>query len=288
MPTWDLFISHASEDKDLLVRPLAERLRNLGLAVAYDEFTFRLGDSLVESIDRGIANSRAGVVVLSDHFFVKPWPQHEKNGLVNRLVQESGYDLIPVWHGVNRDAVARFSPTLADRIALNTATQTVDEIALRIAEHVRPDIFRALARRLAFERAKATATVEMIPLDELKPGPLRHDSLPTSYVTRLRLIVGVFEPINGITLDELLDLYRRDLYPDIELKVWERMAATYLETCRGLDPSDERRAAVYQALLALSLSYAGGAEAISKLDHEVARALLGSLAWRPPWEPSAE
>jgi hypothetical protein len=55
----------ATEDKDALVRPLAEVLRERGLAVWYDEFELRLGDSLRRKIDAGPARSRFGVAVLS-------------------------------------------------------------------------------------------------------------------------------------------------------------------------------------------------------------------------------
>jgi hypothetical protein len=54
----DFFISHASEDKDGLVRELAEALRTKGARVWYDEFTLRIGDSLRRNIDQGLANSR--------------------------------------------------------------------------------------------------------------------------------------------------------------------------------------------------------------------------------------
>jgi len=50
----DLFICHASEDKNEVARPLAEALRTKGLKVWYDEFTLTLGDSLDESIDNGL------------------------------------------------------------------------------------------------------------------------------------------------------------------------------------------------------------------------------------------
>ena len=78
---YDAFISHASEDKDL-VRPLATILREMGFAIWYDEFELRVGDSLRRSIDRGLAGSRVGVVVLSPAFFAKNWPQYELDGLV--------------------------------------------------------------------------------------------------------------------------------------------------------------------------------------------------------------
>lgn len=70
---YDVFISHASEDKDEVVRPLAHALKESGLSVWFDEFELRIGDSLRRKIDRGLANSRFGVIVLSRSFFEKGW-----------------------------------------------------------------------------------------------------------------------------------------------------------------------------------------------------------------------
>ena len=69
--SWDLFICHATEDKEPFVKELAEALRAEGLRVWYDEFTLGLGDSIRRSIDHGLASSSYGVVVLSPHFFAK-------------------------------------------------------------------------------------------------------------------------------------------------------------------------------------------------------------------------
>lgn len=62
---FDVFISHAAEDKDAVVRPLALSLQQRGLSVWYDEFELRVGDSLRRKIDSGIARSRFGIVVSS-------------------------------------------------------------------------------------------------------------------------------------------------------------------------------------------------------------------------------
>lgn len=68
---YDVFISHASEDKDAVVRPLAISLQQKGLKVWFDEFELRIGDSLRQKIDKGLANSRFGIVVLSKNFIKK-------------------------------------------------------------------------------------------------------------------------------------------------------------------------------------------------------------------------
>ena len=63
--SWDVFISHAHEDKTSLAAPLATELQTRNLRVWYDEFTLKVGDSLRRSIDRGLARSRFGIVILS-------------------------------------------------------------------------------------------------------------------------------------------------------------------------------------------------------------------------------
>lgn len=65
---FDVFISHASEDKAPFVRNLAAELARLGLSVWYDESTLKLGDRLREKIDEGLASCSYGVVVLSHSF----------------------------------------------------------------------------------------------------------------------------------------------------------------------------------------------------------------------------
>ena len=93
---FDVFISHTSEDKVEVVRPLATALREAGLSVWYDEFELRIGDSLRRKIDKGLANSRFGVVVFSRAFFGRGWPEYELDGLVTRTVSGEQI-LLPIW-----------------------------------------------------------------------------------------------------------------------------------------------------------------------------------------------
>jgi hypothetical protein len=111
---YDVFISHATEDKDSVVRPLAYALQERGFAVWYDEFELKIGDSLRRKIDEGIARSRFGIVVLSHAFFAKSWPQYELDGLVTMAV--TGRQVIlPLWHHISKDEVIQQSPSLASR-----------------------------------------------------------------------------------------------------------------------------------------------------------------------------
>lgn len=117
--SWDAFVSHASEDKEPFVRPLADALRARDLRIWYDDFTLTVGDSLRRSIDRGLAHSRFGVVVLSPTFFEKEWPQKELDGLVAREV-DGRKVILPVWHGIGAEGIRQFAPMLADRVAISS------------------------------------------------------------------------------------------------------------------------------------------------------------------------
>ena len=132
---YDVFISHASEDKDEVVRPLAQALRDGGLSVWYDEFELKIGDSLRQSIDTGISASRFGIVVLSKAFFDKGWPNYELDGLVTMAVNGE-QTLLPIWHNITKDAVVSYSASLADKVARNTTSHTVEDIAAEILDVV--------------------------------------------------------------------------------------------------------------------------------------------------------
>ena len=116
----DIFISHASEDKEDVARPLAEKLREAGFTVWLDEAELTLGDRLLDRIDEEIANCRFGVVVLSPHFFDKRWPRRELAGLAAREDAEDRKMILPVWHRVTHDGIAKHSPLLAGVLGIST------------------------------------------------------------------------------------------------------------------------------------------------------------------------
>ncbi|GAB2791530.1 toll/interleukin-1 receptor domain-containing protein [Dyella kyungheensis] len=133
---WDVFVSHASEDKEPFVRALVSALNDQGLQVWYDEHSLRIGDSLRRSIDKGLAHSKFGVVVVSAAFLSKQWPQRELDGLVAR--EDDGSRIIlPVWHNISAAEVRKASPTLADRLAISSG-RGVDEVVKELMRVLRP------------------------------------------------------------------------------------------------------------------------------------------------------
>jgi hypothetical protein len=136
---WDLFICHASEDKEHFVDPLARRLKQEGYKVWYDKFALKPGDSLRRSIDKGISESKYGLVVLSHKFFQKEWPQKELDSLISL---ETGDDrkIIPVWLDVNSEDIKKHSPLLADKCAI-TAEYGIDGVIQEIKKVIKPERF---------------------------------------------------------------------------------------------------------------------------------------------------
>jgi len=134
----DLFVSHASEDKESFVRPLVDALRSADVTVWFDEYELVLGDRLREKIDDGLRNSRHGLVVLSHNFFRKPWPKSELDGLFSLMDRDRR--IMPIWHGLTVDEVRTYSPTLAGLVSAKSS-EGIDKIVR--------DVTKALGRASA-------------------------------------------------------------------------------------------------------------------------------------------
>lgn len=130
------FISHASEDKDSFVRPLARELQGYGLDIWFDEFELEVGDSLRETIDQGLTTSTYGIVVLSKSFFSKNWTKYELNGLLAKEIDGKKV-ILPVWHGVTREEILEYSPYLADKLALSTYDMGIKQIAEKLYDAIK-------------------------------------------------------------------------------------------------------------------------------------------------------
>ena len=134
--TRDIFISHASEDKDEIARPLAQALLGRGVSVWFDEYELTLGDRLRQKIEEGLKSSRFGVVIMSHNFFAKRWPQLELDGLF--ALETDSKRILPVWHGIGGEDLRRYAPILSERLAVSTAEGL--EVVVR-------KILRALGRQ---------------------------------------------------------------------------------------------------------------------------------------------
>lgn len=127
---YDVFVSHAWEDKASFVDEFVEALQDKGLHVWYDKTQMKWGDSMRQKIDDGLRKSKFGVVVLSPNYIAegKYWTKAELNGLF-QLESINGKMLLPIWHNLTKKQVIQFSPIIANKLAMNTASMTAEEIA---------------------------------------------------------------------------------------------------------------------------------------------------------------
>ena len=126
---YDVFISHATEDKATFVDEFVRILKDVHhLKVWYDKDVLQWGDSIRARIDEGLRKSKVGVVVLSRHYMKKYWTSYEYEGLINRESM-GGKIVLPIWHDITKAEVMAYSPTLAGKMAMLTAIMAPGEIA---------------------------------------------------------------------------------------------------------------------------------------------------------------
>jgi hypothetical protein len=133
---YDVFICHASEDKEALARPLYNALKAEGLSVWFDEVVLEIGDSLRRKIDDDLARCRFGVVILSPHFFAKEWPQRELDALFARETVSGEKAILPIWHNLDEATVGKLSSMLAGRLAARSE-QGIPAVITQILRVVR-------------------------------------------------------------------------------------------------------------------------------------------------------
>ena len=134
---YDVFISHAYEDKNGFVKPLADKLIEKGIEVWYDEYSLSIGDSLRRSIDKGLKESTYGIIVLSKNFFNKNWSQYELDGLMQLQSISKSKRILPIWHNITKEDIINYSPTLADIIALSS-NDDLENIVDKIVQVIKP------------------------------------------------------------------------------------------------------------------------------------------------------
>ena len=184
---YDVFISHASEDKDAIVRPLATELERLSVRVWYDEFSLKFGDSLSASIDKGLKESRFGLLVLSKNFLGKNWPDYEYRSLLTR--QTDGEKVIlPLWYGVTKEDVKGYSLFLADIMGFPISEDNLMVATLSILRVVRPDIWQGIRMGIVLRKATEDAEPVLIKRSQLKAATSKQSQLTRQQIVRSKAV----------------------------------------------------------------------------------------------------
>lgn len=225
---YDLFISHASEDKDEIVRPMATILERLSVRVWYDESSLQLGDSLTASIDKGLRQSRYGLLVLSKAFLGKNWPDYEYRSLLTRQIDGESV-ILPLWYDVTKEEVKAYSLFLTDIKGLAVTRDNMNVVIPAIVKVVRPDIWLEVRMRSVLRKAVDEGTPKAVERSDIKPQTERQSKLTKQQLIRSKAVYyGIGMHLNR-SFDDYVEQYELDFVPERELQSWEIMNACYLE-----------------------------------------------------------
>lgn len=253
---WDLFVSHASEDKNDIVKPLVEELESYGLKVWYDEFELKIGDSLSESIDKGIIHSKNGLIIISNNFLNKNWTDYELKSFIMKEMEQGG-DILPIWHNVTKADVMNRSLFLADKFALSSDIG-VELLAIKILKKIRPDILSSYALKRAFREACAEKESEIreINIKDLDDGKIVHKSLPNYILASSFLINQIFSDVWNSDFKDFIENFARDWDYDREFFIWNVITSSYLMFIRNNKISFDdvkKKKEIFSDLVRLSL-----------------------------------
>ncbi|PAY19899.1 hypothetical protein CKO51_08675 [Rhodopirellula sp. SM50] len=278
MRKWDVFVCHASEDKSTFVEPLADCLRELSVRVWFDKHILRPGDRLSEKIATGLAQCRSGCLVLSQSFIGKPWTRYEMSGLVNRFVEED-MRLIPVWLDVSRAEVAALNPALADLYAISADPSQMEDTAIEILKTIRPQLYENLTLLSQIDTAPSRSS--RAPRTDIVESSIRHHDLSEALRVRIQNIWIQLQPDLGTSLADWIEGFQRELRPEREVSIWERIASAHWCALTKFESiGDDARSELLGVLVSL---FSGGSESVldkaqdGKLQEPLVRAAID--AW---------
>lgn len=130
----DVFLCHAWDDRQGVAKKLHDLLVSNGVSVWFSEKDATLGVPLMRAIDKGLANSRIGLVLVTPAF-IKRLPQE---GIADKELSAllARDQLVPIVHNTTYEVLREVSPLLASRTGLSTAEETFADIAAKLAELV--------------------------------------------------------------------------------------------------------------------------------------------------------
>lgn len=257
---WDVFISHASEDKENFVIPLANKLKEYGVNVWLDKFTLKPGDSLRRSIDRGLRESKYGIVIISNNFLNKNWPEYELDSLINRQVEGQNV-IIPIWYNITKKQIQEYSFYLADKIALVANNMNLDEISKSVIGVIRPDIYSIIENINRTDEMYEFGKIKKVDVAYLNKtingimknkSNRKHEELTLDIMVPLRLIHSIYKDTDNISYEKRVEIYKYNTNPQREILIEIKNATIFLENTINKNYSISKRKSILGLINSLS------------------------------------
>jgi len=132
----DFFLCHAWDDRAGAAKELYDQLQSRGVSVWFSEVDVRLGTQLLREIDKGLAKSRVGIVLVTPALLVRLQGESIADKELSVLLARD--QLVPIVHGTTYEALRDVSPMLASRSGLSTVENPMAVVASKLAELVAP------------------------------------------------------------------------------------------------------------------------------------------------------
>lgn len=127
------FISHDSSDKEEVASKIASQLTSMGCPVWYDEYSLKVGDSLRESIEKGIKECKHCIIVLSRNFISNGgWTKTEFESVFARQIHEKSNVLLPIWYNIEESDVYEYCPSLLNIVALRWSKGEEEKVCRKL------------------------------------------------------------------------------------------------------------------------------------------------------------
>jgi TIR domain len=130
----DVFLCHAWDDRQGAAKQLHDQLEAAGVKVWFSEKDLGLGVPMMRAIDKGLANSKVGLVLVTPALLARLPKESVADKELSTLL--AGNRLVPIVHNTTYEALRDVSPMLASRTGLDTAEDSMSEVAAKIAELV--------------------------------------------------------------------------------------------------------------------------------------------------------
>src|SRR5213075_1083888 len=130
----DVFLCHAWDDRGGTAKELHDLLESRGVSVWFSEKDVVLGTSLLREIDKGLAKSRVGIVLVTPALLSRLRGEGIADKELSALLARE--QLVPIMHGTMYESLREVSPLLASRSGLSTAEAPMADVAAKLKELV--------------------------------------------------------------------------------------------------------------------------------------------------------
>ena len=136
LPEYDVFLSHANQDKAEIVDELYESLEKLGISIFYDKETLEWGDNWKKRILEGTQKAEFAIIIISDNFFGREWTEKELSEFLGRQNRNGQKLILPIVHNITNEDLREKYPSVADIQTIESQRYTCDQIALLFAKQL--------------------------------------------------------------------------------------------------------------------------------------------------------